>query len=92
MQSAAWFHEHDVAAVATDTGVFEVYPWENPEMVMPLHLLHIVEMGLMQGQNWVLDELAADCADDGVYDFLLEASPLPFVGGAGSPVCPVAVK
>jgi len=92
MRSAAWFHRHDVAAVATDTGVFEVYPWEDPDLMMPVHLLHIVEMGLLQGQNWVLDALAQDCADDGVYQFLLEASPQPFVGAAGSPVNPVAVK
>ena len=26
MATAAWFHEHDVAAVATDTMVLEVYP------------------------------------------------------------------
>ena len=29
---------------------------------------------------------------DGQYDFLLEASPQPFVGGIGSPVNPVAIK
>jgi hypothetical protein len=49
-------------------------------------------MGLTQGQNWNLEALAADCADDGVYEFLLEASPLPFTGASGSPVNPVAVK
>ena len=61
-------------------------------MTLPVHLLHLVEMGMTQGQNWVLDDLAADCADDGQYDFLLEASPLPFVRAVGSPVNPVAVK
>jgi hypothetical protein len=49
-------------------------------------------MGLTQGQNFDLEALAADCTDDGVYEFLLEASPLPFTGGCGSPVNPVAVK
>ena len=49
-------------------------------------------MGLTQGQNFDLEALAADCAADGVYEFLLEASPLPFTGGCGSPVNPVAVK
>jgi hypothetical protein len=60
--------------------------------MLPVHLLHLVDMGLTQGQNWVLDGLAADCAEDGVYEFLLEASPQPFVNGLGSPVNPVAVK
>jgi hypothetical protein len=49
-------------------------------------------MGLTQGQNFDLEELSADCADDGVYTFLLDATPQPFVGGLGSPVNPVAVK
>jgi hypothetical protein len=47
---------------------------------------------MTQGQNFDLEELAADCARDGVYEFLLEASPQPFVGGLGSPVNPVAIK
>jgi hypothetical protein len=49
-------------------------------------------MGLTQGQNFDLEELAAACAEDGRYAFLLEASPLPFVHALGSPVNPVAVK
>ena len=91
LETARWFHARDVAAVATDSLIFEVYPFEG-DMTLPVHLLHLVEMGMTQGQNWVLDELAADCADDGQYDFLLEASPLPFVRAVGSPVNPVAVK
>jgi kynurenine formamidase len=90
--TALWFHAHDVAAVATDTLIFEVYPEEDPAVPLPVHRLHLVEMGMTQGQNWVLDALAADCAADGVYDFLLDASPLPFTNGCGSPVTPVAVK
>ena len=91
METAPWFHERDVAAVATDTITFEVYPFDDG-IDLAVHLLHLVEMGMTQGQNWALDALAADCADDGQYDFLLEASPLPFVRAVGSPVNPVAVK
>ena len=36
--------------------------------------------------------LAADCAADGVYEFLLEASPEPFVHALGAPVNPIAIK
>jgi kynurenine formamidase len=91
-QSVEWLHDHDVAAVATDTLVFEVWPPEDPAVLLPVHLLHLVDMGLTQGQNWVLDELAADCADDGVYDFWLTAAPLPVTGAVGAPVNPIAVK
>jgi kynurenine formamidase len=87
-----WFHDRDVAAVATDTYICEVFPGEDDAAILPVHCLHLVEMGMTQGQNWALDELAADCAEDGVYEFLLEASPQPFTNATGSPVNPVAVK
>ncbi len=90
--TAPWMRVRDVAAVATDTLTFEVYPPEDDRMMLPVHFLHLVMMGLTQGQNWMLDDLADDCAADGVYEFLLEASPQPFVGGVGTPVNPVAVK
>jgi len=94
LTSALWFHEHDIAATATDTITFEVFPWDPaaPGALMPMHCIHLVDMGLTQGQNWDLEDLAADCAADGQYDFFLEASPQPFVGGVGSPVNPVAIK
>jgi kynurenine formamidase len=91
-KTVEWFREHDVAAVATDNITFEVYPAEDPAAQLPVHLLHIVEMGLTQGQNWQLEDLAADCAADGVYEFLLDASPQPFTNAVGSPVNPVGVK
>jgi len=91
-KTVEWFHRHDVAAVATDTLPFEVWPCEREDVILPVHLLHLVEMGMTQGQNFVLDALAADCADDGQYDFLLDASPLPFTNAVGSPVNPIAVK
>jgi kynurenine formamidase len=92
MATAEWFHTRDVAAVATDTLALEVLPCEDPDIYLPVHLLHIVEMGMTQGQNWLLDPLAADCAEDGVYSFLLDASPLPLTNALGSPVNPVAIK
>ena len=91
-QSVQWLRDHDVAAVATDTLVFECFPCEDPAVLLPVHLLHLRDMGLLQGQLWFLDDLAADCAADGQYDGLLTATPLPFTRGAGSPVAPTLVK
>ncbi len=89
-----WFYDHNIAAVATDNIVFEVLPFDPAfeGAIIAIHCLNLVDMGLTQGQNWDLEELAADCAADGQYDFFLEASPQPFVGGLGSPVNPVAIK
>ncbi len=92
MATAEWFHARDVAAVATDTLPLEVFPGEEEGTYLPVHLLHLVEMGMTQGQNWVLDGLAEACAADGAYDFLLDATPLPFTGGLGSPLNPVALR
>jgi kynurenine formamidase len=92
MQTARWFSERGVAAVATDNLSFEVYPGESKDVQFPVHLLHLVEMGLPQGQNFDLEELAADCADDGRYAFFLSATPEPIVAATGAPVTPVAVK
>jgi kynurenine formamidase len=91
-QSVEWLRDHDVAAVATDTLAFEVFPGEDPAVLLPVHLLHLVDMGLVQGQLWALDDLAADCAEDGQYDFLLTATPLPLTRALGGPVAPTAVK
>jgi kynurenine formamidase len=92
MLTVPWFHERDIAAVATDSAAFEVYPPEREDAQLPVHLLHLVEMGMLQGQNWDLETLAEDCAEDGVYEFFLSATPEPFTRGVGAPVVPVAVK
>jgi len=93
---AGWFRERDVAAAAADTSGFEVWPRETTDLLKvlghPLHALCIVEMGMTLGQNFDLEALAEDCAADGVYEFLLSASPEPFEGGLGGPVNPVAIK
>ncbi len=39
-----------------------------------------------------LEALAADCAADGVYEFMYTAAPLKIAQGSGAPVNPVVVK
>lgn len=90
--AARWFREHDVALVANDTYAFEIYPPEHPAAMMAVHMLDLRDIGLTQGQLWFLDDLAADCAADGVWEFQLSATPLPVVGAVSGMVAPVAVK
>jgi kynurenine formamidase len=92
LQTVRWFHQRQVAAVATDNLSFEVFPGEIDGLLLPVHMLHLVEMGLVQGQNFDLEALSLDCADDGRYAFLLVATPEPFVRGCGAPVVPLAIK
>ncbi|MFF7730530.1 cyclase family protein [Streptomyces sp. NPDC008001] len=91
IRTPEWFHARDVAAVASDTLCFEVFPPEIEGLWLPVHALHLVEMGMMQGQNWNLEELSAACAQERRYAFLLTATPEPFEGAVGAPVAPVAV-
>ena len=90
--TAPWLHRTEIAAIATDTWGFEVRPNEFPEAFQPLHQIAIPNIGLLVGEMWDLDALAADCASDGVYEFLLVAAPLPVTGAVGSPVNPIALK
>ena len=87
-----WLHAREVAAVATDTSAVEVIPFEDPGLPLPLHALCIRDMGLTLGEMFALDELAADCAVDGRWEFLFSAPPLKVVGGVGSPLNPLAIK
>lgn len=87
-----WLHAHDVAAVATDTNMVEVYPLEDPTVMLPLHTVCIRDMGLTLGEMFDLEALAADCATDGVWEFLLSAPVLRVTGGVGSPLNPLAIK
>lgn len=86
-----WLHERGVAAVAADTWSFEVVPSGHP-LVLPFHVVAIPYMGLLVGEIFDLDGLAAACAEDGRWDFLFTAPPLPLTGAVGSPVNPLAIR
>ncbi|MGW0808941.1 cyclase family protein [Nonomuraea sp. NPDC002799] len=90
--SAGWLHGSEIAAIATDTWGFEVRPNEFENAFQPLHQVAIPHLGLLIGEMWDLEALAADCAADGAYAFFLTAAPLPVTGAVGSPVNPIAVK
>jgi len=69
----------------------EVRPNEI-DAFQPLHQVILVHMGLAAGEIFDLDALAADCAADGRYEFMLAATPLNITGAVGSPVGAVAIK
>src|SRR5262249_31788871 len=83
--SVPWVHEHGVAAVASDTWGLEVRPNEIDGAFQPFHIPALVYMGLAIGEMFDLEALSSSCAENGRYDMLLSASPLPFVGTAGGP-------
>ena len=93
--TAPWLYRKEIASLVTDTWGVEVRPNEVPEtptLRQPFHRVAITYMGLLLGEIFYLDDLAIDCAADGVWEFLFAGPPLPFTGGVGSPCNPVAVK
>jgi kynurenine formamidase len=92
LTTAGWLHRTEIAAIATDTWGFEVRPNEfDVPAFQPLHQVVIPNLGLTIGEMWDLDALAVVCAEQGRYDFLLSAAPLPITGAVGSPINPVAI-
>ncbi len=92
-KSVQWMRDHDVAGCVNDTYAYESFPPSEPDWsdLLAVHMLQVRDMGLIQGQNWNLEELSVACAERGSGEFLLVANPEPFVGAASTPVAPVAV-
>jgi hypothetical protein len=57
-----------------------------------MHFRLIPLLGMPIGELWWLDDLAADCAEDGVYEFFFTSAPLNVPGGVGSPPNALAIK
>src|SRR5262249_43989170 len=92
VHTTAWMHDKQIAAVASDNYAVEVRPSELPAFRNPFHVVAIANMGLTLGEIFFLEELAADCAADGRYAFLLVAPPLPVTRAVGTPINPYAIK
>ena len=89
---AAWLHERGVAAVGADNFAVEVLPGEIAGEYLPFHMIALRDMGMPLAEILDLEALADDCAADGRYAFFFAGTPLPFTGGVGSPVNPLAIK
>lgn len=92
LSAAGLLCERRIAAIATDTWGVEVRPNETPDVFQPLHIILMVNAGMWIGEMFDLEELAADCASDQVYEFLFVAPPLTITGAVGSPINPQAIK
>jgi kynurenine formamidase len=96
-----------ISAVASDNPSLEVWPPGSlltPEQVQELrsdperspdvfmHFALLPLLGIPIGELWNLDPLADDCAEDGVYSFLLTSAPLNVEAGVASPPNALAIK
>jgi kynurenine formamidase len=82
-------------AIASDTFAVEVVPFNVRAGAPPTGFLHrilIGQFGMALGELWWLDDLAADCAADGVWEAFFVSAPMNAPGGIGSTANAVAIK
>jgi kynurenine formamidase len=87
-----WTSDHEIAVLASDNWAIEVLPGEYEDQVFNVHMVLLRDMGVTLGEILDFEELADDCEQDGVYEFLFAGPALPFTRGAGSPINPLCVK
>ncbi len=88
--TAAWVWDQHIAAMAADNVALEALPVEATVGFQHRRLIPL--QGMPIGEVWDLDELAQDCARDGVYQCMLVSAPLNLPGGVGSPPNAYAIK
>lgn len=82
---AEYVWDSGAAAFASDAPGLEVWPPDLGPDAGPFgypHQILIGQFGLAIGELWWLADLAADCAGDGRYAFLLTSTPVNMPGGA----------
>ena len=86
LEAGQWLAERGVAAIGADNFAIEAIPFPVGQ-VFPVHQCVLRGYGVALIEGLVLEPLAKS----GASEFLFIASPLPIVGGTGSPLSPVAV-
>jgi kynurenine formamidase len=86
-----WFWDHHLAAVGTDCPAVEPWPWDFKNEGA-IHYRALSLLGLPIGEQFDLEALAADCAADKRYEFMLVSVPMNLEGGIASPPNAVAIK
>jgi kynurenine formamidase len=92
LSTLEWLHDHEIAAVASDNWGVEVQPANIDGYTIPFHMVAIRDMGMLLGEMFNFEELAADCAEDGMYEFFFCGTGLKVTNAVGAPSTPMAIK
>ncbi len=87
-----WFQDMEIPNLVTDTIANEVTTDPNNGVALVLHNALMRNLGITFTEITDLEELAADCAEDGRYEFFYAAAPIKVALGSGAPVNPIAIK
>ncbi len=92
LELVQWFQDMEIPNLVTDTIANEVTIDPVSGVVLPLHNALMRNLGVTLTEIAWLDDLAADCTQDGQWDFFYAAAPLKVVNGTGAPVNPLVIK
>jgi kynurenine formamidase len=87
-----WFQDMEIPNLVTDTIANEITTDPNNGVALVLHNALMRNLGIAFTEIVDLEKLAADCADDGRYEFFYAAAPLKVALGSGAPVNPLVIK
>ena len=85
-----WMHERRIAAFLPD-GDGETVPSNVADIRYPVHPLQVTAMGMLAADSLQLEDVAAACAEEGRFEFMVVGLPLRLPGGTGSPWNPIAI-
>src|SRR5690348_8670797 len=85
-----WMHERKIAAFLPD-GDGETVPSNVEGMLYPIHPLQVTAMGMFASDSLQLEDVAAACAEEGRFEFMVVGLPLRLPGATGSPWNPIAI-
>lgn len=89
-----WLHDMEIPYIGADNLAIEklVQVVDGDSYILPMHGACLRDLGLTFNEILDLSDLAAACAEDGIYEFLFTAAPLHVERGTGAPINPVVLK
>jgi kynurenine formamidase len=91
-ETCRYLWDSHIAAIASDTFSAEAFPADIEDVFSFLHRILIGQFGMAIGELWWTEDLAADCAADGVCEVFFTSAPLNAPGALGSTANALAIK
>lgn len=89
VETAEWLWNNQFCFLIADNVALEAMPVQGGQFQ---HRRIIPLMGMGVGELFTFDELAADCAEDGVYECMISMKPVNVPGAVGSPASAYVLK
>jgi len=87
LEVANWVIEKDLCLTGADTWAVEVVPNPGKTLAFAVHMSLQTKHGILNQENLFFDDVIADKK----YQFVYSFTPVPIVGGTGSPGVPIGI-